>query len=713
MLAQAARKITEANMAAFLLLGPSNRFYLQAADGFTDHDLIIMQQSPPSPPSLCHKALQHNGPLIWRECDGSLEGHIHDQFELKPIEELALQIRHHGVGIGVLYLGSTIPGVLYKITEDSATSQALNELVACAATICMLFTWVLDDLDVWIAQFDTETDKSMAKVVAKWVENNLHPKSVMVFMLGTAHGNARCLAALPSTIEEKLTKADILLSDDQRNTFLKNVICGNPIIINDTTDYALEKQVPPIQHTPILSEGNHWCGIPITAGDEDAILGALVVCEPWCHLNQDSHVGAEDAQLLTSVAKKLGQYWNILRRDRLSKILDECSSQLIKESAPKSVATILLKHSLRAFPAIQGFVFMRTEDGQILVANSKHDSAEPIVSLEWEETLPCYIGPVKHISGIPTTYTRTELYSSVGKGTVSSPGLTLLLLSPIENAYSSRDAWAVRNLLMLSLNTLRYLFKEASIRQKDDEIQQLDAKLREDTRIHTNSIRALGNVHHFRAYANRASKLLQQLSPIREFVRSARVASHYNEIYNELHRKLRQIEDLANDVAIRIPEPKLEYADLHKILLEMTKNTVFRNSDDRIVYPQIVSNQLLPQVEVDRSSIAQAISNMVKNSAEADARFIKIHLSVTEDEQSKRILRIAVSDDGKGIRSNIWQDIFTLGFTYEKSEVDGRGGSGIGLADCKDIIERIHNGRIYLVRSTPFKDTTFNIDLPL
>ncbi len=65
---------------------------------------------------------------------------------------------------------------------------------------------------------------------------------------------------------------------------------------------------------------------------------------------------------------------------------------------------------------------------------------------------------------------------------------------------------------------------------------------------------------------------------------------------------------------------------------------------------------------------------------------------------------IEVSDNGLGMTEETRQKIFNLHFTTKK------GGHGLGLANCKKIIEQ-HHGQM-TCESTHGKGTTFTVTLP-
>jgi signal transduction histidine kinase len=72
---------------------------------------------------------------------------------------------------------------------------------------------------------------------------------------------------------------------------------------------------------------------------------------------------------------------------------------------------------------------------------------------------------------------------------------------------------------------------------------------------------------------------------------------------------------------------------------------------------------------------------------------------------------IAVRDTGTGIPPEKLRNIFDPFFSTKTADGEGRGGTGLGLALCKDVIES-HHGRIR-VESALGEGTCFTLRFPL
>jgi signal transduction histidine kinase len=119
-----------------------------------------------------------------------------------------------------------------------------------------------------------------------------------------------------------------------------------------------------------------------------------------------------------------------------------------------------------------------------------------------------------------------------------------------------------------------------------------------------------------------------------------------------------------------------------------------------------IESQPLPDVPGDRILLQQLLQNLISNA-----------IKYRKPEESPRILvsaqphggsvTVSVKDNGEGIASRYHQQIFAPLKRLHGAEI---GGTGIGLAICKRIVER-HGGRIW-VQSQAGEGATFFFTLP-
>lgn len=117
-----------------------------------------------------------------------------------------------------------------------------------------------------------------------------------------------------------------------------------------------------------------------------------------------------------------------------------------------------------------------------------------------------------------------------------------------------------------------------------------------------------------------------------------------------------------------------------------------------------------PHAEVNASQIQQVLLNLIINARQAMDGGGRLALLVRESEDGM-LAEIAVRDTGAGIPAEKLPRIFDSFYSTKTSDQQGQGGTGLGLALCREIIES-HRGRIR-VESTVGKGTTFTLRLPL
>lgn len=96
------------------------------------------------------------------------------------------------------------------------------------------------------------------------------------------------------------------------------------------------------------------------------------------------------------------------------------------------------------------------------------------------------------------------------------------------------------------------------------------------------------------------------------------------------------------------------------------------------------------------------IENLIRNALDAMKGSGNIHIHLKDE---PRTIIIDVKDTGKGIPKKDFKKVFTPGFSTRKR------GWGLGLSLAKRIINKYHNGSIYVRKSEIGKGTTFRIIL--
>ena len=119
-----------------------------------------------------------------------------------------------------------------------------------------------------------------------------------------------------------------------------------------------------------------------------------------------------------------------------------------------------------------------------------------------------------------------------------------------------------------------------------------------------------------------------------------------------------------------------------------------------------VMSDSLPTVMANPSLLVQVFQNLVGNAIKfAGDEPLKIRIDASREESEWTFF---VKDNGIGIEPPYFERIFRIFQRIDSSPE--RPGTGIGLANCKKIVEH-HGGRIW-VESKPGKGSTFFFTIP-
>src|SRR5262249_48105463 len=116
-----------------------------------------------------------------------------------------------------------------------------------------------------------------------------------------------------------------------------------------------------------------------------------------------------------------------------------------------------------------------------------------------------------------------------------------------------------------------------------------------------------------------------------------------------------------------------------------------------------------PFASVCGTQVQQVLLNLIINARQAMPSGGQITLAVRTNAESG-MAEISVRDTGSGIPADKLRTIFEPFFTTKTADAQGQGGTGLGLALCREIIEA-HQGRIR-VESAVGKGTIFTLKFP-
>ena len=119
----------------------------------------------------------------------------------------------------------------------------------------------------------------------------------------------------------------------------------------------------------------------------------------------------------------------------------------------------------------------------------------------------------------------------------------------------------------------------------------------------------------------------------------------------------------------------------------------------------------VPRVSANPSQLQQVLLNLLVNARQAMPTGGRLILRIAHDEATG-LVDLTVRDTGFGMTPEVMRRMFDPHFTTKSGpDATGKGGSGLGLATCREIVEA-HRGRIR-VESAPGRGTAITIRLPM
>jgi two-component system, sporulation sensor kinase D len=166
----------------------------------------------------------------------------------------------------------------------------------------------------------------------------------------------------------------------------------------------------------------------------------------------------------------------------------------------------------------------------------------------------------------------------------------------------------------------------------------------------------------------------------------------------EIEKDITRLQTITDRFSKIGSEPVLEKRDI----IEDTKNTV--DYLQTRVSQQVVFTFFAPEhpifVAINPALHSWTIENLVKNAIDAMKGKGSLTISISELED---IVKIKITDSGKGIPKNQFNSVFEPGFTTKKR------GWGLGLSLTKRIVQEYHKGRIKVAHSEIGKGTTMQM----
>ena len=166
----------------------------------------------------------------------------------------------------------------------------------------------------------------------------------------------------------------------------------------------------------------------------------------------------------------------------------------------------------------------------------------------------------------------------------------------------------------------------------------------------------------------------------------------------EIEKDITRLQTITDRFSKIGSEPVLEKRDI----IEDTKNTV--DYLQTRVSQQVIFTFKAPEhpifVAINPALHSWTIENLVKNAIDAMKGKGSLAIAISELED---VVKIKITDSGKGIPKNQFNSVFEPGFTTKKR------GWGLGLSLTKRIVQEYHKGRIKVAHSEIGKGTTMQM----
>jgi signal transduction histidine kinase len=185
----------------------------------------------------------------------------------------------------------------------------------------------------------------------------------------------------------------------------------------------------------------------------------------------------------------------------------------------------------------------------------------------------------------------------------------------------------------------------------------------------------------------------------------------YSVIQSQAKRLNRLIEDILNTSRIESGLIKVEKGPVSlTILIEEQLQMIRSYAEEKNI--EIIGQKpiVFDQVYADKDMISQVIVNLLSNAVKYTPCGGSIKIE-TEADEIAGLARVSVTDTGVGIPEDevehVFDKFYRVGANKKQAE-----GTGLGLNLVKQIVEKAHNGRVF-VTSEPGVGSTFGFELPL
>lgn len=171
-------------------------------------------------------------------------------------------------------------------------------------------------------------------------------------------------------------------------------------------------------------------------------------------------------------------------------------------------------------------------------------------------------------------------------------------------------------------------------------------------------------------------------------------------LLSEMSKDVNRLNMIAERFSKIGSDPELEPMDVNEAIRSAVDYVSKRVSGKVSIHCNFPDRPFL--VLMNESLFGWVIENLIKNAVDAMDGKGSIDIEIME---TGKVIKIDISDTGKGIPKSKFNAVFSPGYTTKKR------GWGLGLSLVKRIIQSYQHGKIFVLKSEINKGTTFRIEL--
>ena len=185
----------------------------------------------------------------------------------------------------------------------------------------------------------------------------------------------------------------------------------------------------------------------------------------------------------------------------------------------------------------------------------------------------------------------------------------------------------------------------------------------------------------------------------------------YNVIQTQAQRLNRLIEDILNVSRIESGLIKVQKEPVSlTILIEQQMQMIKGFAEDKNITVTGQKPIVFDQVYADKDMISQVIVNLLSNAVKYTPAGGSVKVQTSVDDTGG-MARVTVTDTGVGIPADEVDHVFDKFYRVQANNKQAKG-TGLGLNLVKQIVEKVHDGRVF-VTSQVGAGSTFGFELPL